>query len=377
MIEKEYSLKNYNTFGLNVKAKYFFSFESLNELYSFSKENIKENENIFILGGGSNVLFTKDYEGWVIHSLMKEIRIVEESNDNVILEVDGGLTWDDFVEFCVKNNYYGIENLSLIPGNVGTTPVQNIGAYGVEIKDFIVEVKAYDIIKRKEIILSNEDCNFGYRYSIFKTEKYRNVIITSVVYKLSKIPYYKIKLREHKGGVFAKYLEFLIELLKNLKDVFFKAKINLKKRSISIDYRVLKGVFESSGIFSLRKIRNMIIKKRNAKIPNPKKVGNVGSFFKNPIIDNQKVNELKNKFSNVVTYNIDDKYSKISAGWLIKECGWQGKRINDVGLYKDQTLIIANFGNSTGEEIHEFSEKIVESVYEKFSIRLEREVVVI
>ncbi|AXT51976.1 FAD-binding protein [Aquimarina sp. BL5] len=376
-LRENYSLKSYNTFGVNVESKSFFEFKEVKELDSFSKEKINESTDVFILGGGSNVLFRKNFEGIIIHSINEDILKINEDKENVYLEVGAGLEWDKFVAYCVENQYYGIENLSLIPGNIGAAPVQNIGAYGTEVNEVIHQVKAYDIIKKEEVVLTNQQCEFSYRNSIFKKDAFKKTVITSVVFKLSKIAPYKLRIRSYKGIYVFKLFQHLIQIFKDFIKALKTLKINFKKRAISIDYRVLRSIFENLGFISLKNIRKTIIAKRNSKIPSPSVVGNVGSFFKNPIVDIEKAKSIKSDYPNAVIYPLNKSQVKISAGWLIKQCGWQGKNDKSVGLYKDQTLIIVNFGDAEGNEIYDFSEKIYASVFKKFSIQLEREVVIV
>ncbi|MCC1483481.1 FAD-binding protein [Winogradskyella immobilis] len=374
---KNHSLKNYNTFGIDIKANTFFSFQNEDELILFlEKENVA-NTPYFILGGGSNVLFKSFFPGLILHSRMEDIQELSQDKESIILRVGSGLEWDKFVEYCVDNSYYGIENLSLIPGNVGAAPVQNIGAYGTEADEVIEGVSAYDLKTNKKVYLNKEECCFSYRNSVFKKPPYKSYIITTVDFKLYKIPPHKRKIINNKGFFFLRYAKHYKELLID----FFKAiktlKINVKKRAVSVDYRLLKKLLENSGFISLKKVRRTIINKRNSKIPSPKTIGNVGSFFKNPIVDLNLANEIKEEYSSAIIYPLNETHVKISAGWLIKHTGWLNKQEDNVGLYKDQTLIIVNRGNATGDEIYNYSERIVESVFKKFKIKLEREVVVL
>lgn len=365
-VEKNYNLKDLNTFGVDVDSKWYFSFSNEQELLNFSNQKNEFDSPILILGGGSNILFVEDYKGIIIHPKNKQITVKEESENEIFLEVGAGLNWDEFVEYCVKNSYYGIENLSLIPGNVGAVPVQNIGAYGVEAKDVIERVKVFDFENSEFKELSNSECKFSYRNSIFKSPNYKNVIVTSVVFKLYK----KSKLeREGKNRIIAAIKGVFI---------FLKSfKINIKRKSIQIDYRVLRTLMEESGLLSLNSIRKVIINKRRSKLPDPDEIGNVGSFFKNPIVSLDISNKLKGEYPDIITYPHEQESIKISAGWLIEKCGWLNKQEENVSLYKDQALVIINKGNASGREIFQYSQKILESVLDKFGIVLEREVVVI
>ncbi len=374
---RNHPLKEYNSFGIDTKALSFFSFETEEELIRFSDKNISETTIYQILGGGSNVLFTNDYPGLIIHSRIEDIMIIKEANDYVIVRVGSGLEWDSFVAYCVENSYYGIENLSLIPGNVGAAPVQNIGAYGTEVNEVIEGVLGYNLKAKEKFYLTNKECDFSYRNSVFKTPTHKSYIITYVDFKLFKRATYEREIANSKGSILTRYFKHY----KNLGKDFYKAlrtiKIDFKRKSISVEYRLLKKLLENSGIMTLKKVRKTIIEKRNSKIPNPNEIGNVGSFFKNPIVSVEKANQIKSRYQDVVTYPLNLEEVKISAGWLIKKVEWASKLNDKVGLYKDQTLIIVNKGNATGKEIFDYSEEIVNAVYKKFQIKLEREVVVI
>lgn len=374
---ENYPLINHNTFGLTVYTDSFFSFENEEELLIFLEQEEAKYKPIFILGGGSNVLFTKDYPGIIIHSRIDTIQEIEQDKETITYRVGSGLEWDKFVEYCVSNKYFGIENLSLIPGNVGAAPVQNIGAYGTEIKDFIVGVTAYNLKTKEKVYFSNSDCCFSYRSSVFKNETHKDYIITTVDFKLFKIPAYKRNIQNYRGVLVLGYINHYLKLVIDLVQAIRTFKINFKRKAVSVDYRLLKNIFENSGLISLQKTRQTIINKRNSKIPNPKNVGNVGSFFKNPIIDIAMSKSIKKKFPKAIIYPLNESFVKISAGWLIKQVHLNKNIQSNVGLYKDQTLIIINKGDATGKEIHDFSQHIVECVYDKFKILLEREVVVI
>lgn len=374
---ENYSLKGYNSFGVDVKSNNFFSFQNEEELIKFiEKENI-EKTPFFILGGGSNVLFRNSFAGLVLHSKIVDINELKQDRESIVLRVGSGLEWDKFVEYCVNNSYYGIENLSLIPGNVGAAPVQNIGAYGTEVDEVIVGVNAYNLKTKSKVYLTKEECCFSYRNSVFKKESHKNLIITSVDFKLFKIAPHKRKIQSNRGNTVVKYVIHYKALLKDLFRATKTLKINIKKRAVSVDYRLLKRLLENSGFMSLKKVRQTIINKRNSKIPSPKTIGNVGSFFTNPIVPIQLSNKIKEQYPSAVIYPLNKTHSKISAGWLIKEAGWLSIEEKNVGLYKDQTLIIVNKGDATGDEIYNYSQRIVESVFDNFGIELKREVVVI
>ncbi len=332
---ENYSLKKHNTFGIDVKARYYYEFTKSEEIIFFLKVNKISNIKKLILGSGSNIVFTKDFDGIVIHPKVPGIQIVKETTDFVLIKIGAGEIWDSFVNYCCLNNYGGAENLSLIPGTVGATPVQNIGAYGVEVKDIIEEVEAVNIETQEITKFKNKDCKFEYRNSIFKNELKNKYIITYVTYKLSKNPVLNIN-----------YGKINDELKKN------------KNKNID-------------------SVREAVINIRNRKLPDPKKIGNAGSFFKNPIIDNKKTQELKKKFPGIVSYKVSETKDKIAAGWLIEQCGLKGKNYGKVGTYKDQALVIVNYGDATGNDIYNFAKDIQQTVYDKFGIILNMEVSIV
>ncbi len=327
------NLKTYNTFNINAKCKYFFKCSSIEEIRKCLKSEDFLNNSKLIIGEGSNILFKNNFEGFILKPELKGIKILSETSENITLKVYNGEIWDDFAQFCVNHNYYGIENLSLIPGNVGSATFQNIGAYGSEIKDVIVEVETINIQTRKLEYFKRNKCKFDYRSSIFK--KKQKYIIISTTFILSKS--------------FQPNLEY-----SGLRDEL-KDKINI----------------------SAENVRNAVIKIRRAKLPNPKEIGNAGSFFKNPIVNNQKFLELKCKFDDLKYYQLPNNEYKIPAGWMIEKCGWKGKQIGNVGTYHKQALIIVNYGKATGNEIFQFSQKIKKSVFDEFGITLEEEVKII
>ena len=330
------SLKKHNTFGIDAKARYFVeitSVEELQETLSFIKSN---SFNFFILGGGSNVLFTKDFEGVVIKNNTKGIETVFEDDNIVTVKASAGESWSDFTDYCVSKGWSGIENLSLIPGSVGASPVQNIGAYGVEVKDVIKEVEVLDIETGEVLTIPAKDCKFGYRSSIFKNEAKGKYVVLSVIYKLSK---------------------------------HFEPKI---------DYGPLKMYFPEKKIpVTLKNVSLAVKEIRRSKLPDPGELGNAGSFFKNPVIDNDKAGELKRKFKGIPVFEAGNGKSKIAAGWMIEKTGWKGKRIGDAGVHEKQALVLVNYGNATGQEIVDLADKIKSSVFETFGINLENEVLVL
>jgi len=329
-----FNLKELNTFKIEAFAKQFIKFQSIADIQHIINYGELKDNKIFILGGGSNVLFTKDYDGIILQSAINKIEITDDNNnDNVIVKVGSGVIWDNFVKFCVDNNYYGAENLSLIPGTVGASPVQNIGAYGIEAKDIINKVECIDLQSGELIYLSNKECNFSYRNSIFKNVFKDKYIVTNVFYKLSK----------HKN---------------------FK-----------LDYGNLKTTIDKTKNLSLQKVREAIITTRQQKLPDTETIGNAGSFFKNPIIEQSHFNELQNKFENMPFYKLDGNKYKIPAGWLIENAGWKKRTINNVSVYKNQALVIINNGNAKGNDIVNFSKLIINDIYDKYGIIIEPEVI--
>ena len=336
MLHSNFSLKNYNTFGIEAKAKQFTAVHSIEELKTVLVENPKEKK--FILGGGSNMLLTQDIDALVIHIDLKGKKIIEENDDFVWVESQAGENWHEFVLWTIEQNFGGLENMSLIPGNVGTTPVQNIGAYGAEIKDHFVSCQAIAIANQELRTFSNEDCHFGYRESIFKNEVKDQYIITSVVFKLTK--------RNHK--INTSYGDILGELEKN----------NIQNPS-------------------LKDVSNAVIAIRQSKLPDPKELGNSGSFFKNPIVLKSDFEKIHQQFPEMKYYEVSETEVKVPAGWLIEQAGFKGKRFGDAGVHKNQALVLVNYGNATGQEILAVSKNIQETVFATFGIHIEAEVNVI
>lgn len=331
-----FPLKKHNTFGIEATSKYYFEFTETDDLAAFLVTNKDwQNLPILILGEGSNLLFVSDFHGLIINPNIPGISIVHEDRNNVWLEAGAGVVWDDLVEFSVFHRWGGIENLSLIPGKVGAAAVQNIGAYGMEIQQRIESVTGFDLETQTEYTLGATDCQYGYRDSIFKNQLKNRFVITSVVFKLDKFP------------------EFVL------------------------NYGDLKTEVEKLGGVSLRNIRQTVIQIRESKLPDPKVMGNAGSFFKNPIVDTLLSEQLQNNFPTLPQYLATEGKTKLAAGWLIEQCGWKGFRRGDAGVHEKQALVLVNFGNATGREIFELSEEIKRSVQEKFGVELEREVNVI
>lgn len=336
LIEVNKSLKDYNTFGIDCKAKFFVSVANTTELIDVLSDN--KYEERFILGGGSNMLLTQDIDALVVHVNLKGIAVLSETEEQVQIEVMAGENWHQLVLACIERGYGGLENLSLIPGNVGTAPIQNIGAYGVELKDIFESCTAIDIESKKEVKFSKEACKFGYRTSIFKNEAKDKYIITSVVFNLTKI--------------------------------------NHKK---STSYGAIKEHLSDRNIIdpTVKNISDAVIAIRESKLPDPKKLGNSGSFFKNPVIDNDAFQRFRINFPDAPFYEVSPTEFKIPAGWLIERAGFKGKQFGDAGVHKNQALVLVNYGKASGKEIWDLAIKIQRKVKEDFGIYIEPEVNVI
>ncbi|MEE2700391.1 MAG: UDP-N-acetylmuramate dehydrogenase [Bacteroidota bacterium] len=330
---ENFSLKEYNTFGIEAKARYFATFDSDHELKDILSSEIYKNNKTFVLGGGSNLLFTADYNGLILHNTISGICILEDNENDVVVEVGAGENWHNFVMWSVSQELSGIENLALIPGTVGASPIQNIGAYGLEVKDTIHKVTAIEVETQKVKIFNNIDCRFDYRNSIFKEELKDKVIIIKVEFKLSKVP-----LNKTTYGAISEELE------------------NIKKEA------------------SPQNIAEAVINIRSRKLPNPKELGNSGSFFKNPIIETSQFEELKKEFPEIVGYKVSDTKTKVAAGWLIENAGLKGYRKADVGVHKNQALVLVNYANANGSEIIQLAKEIQAIVKEKYDIQIEPEV---
>ena len=333
-IKENYSLKKYNSFNIDVVAKEFIQINSVKELIDLQK-NLKNKNKLFI-GGGSNILFTNNFEGLVVHINLKGISVKKINENFSEIKVMSGENWNELVNWCIENNLGGIENLSLIPGSVGAAPIQNIGAYGVELKDVFISCEVYDLNTEKLNIYNLNDCKFGYRDSIFKKNK--NLIVVSVKMKLSSKNH---KINTSYGGI--------NDELK---------KLNIKEPTI-------------------KDISNVVCEIRNKKLPNPNKIGNAGSFFKNPIVNSKKINWLKENFNNIPFYKIDENSYKIPAAWLIETSGFKGKDFGNFGVHKTQPLVLVNYGKASGGDINKLSLSIKEVVNKIFKIELETEVNII
>jgi UDP-N-acetylmuramate dehydrogenase len=335
-IHQNFSLKNYNTFGIEAKAKQFVAVHTLDELKSVLENH--KNDKKFILGGGSNMLLTQDIDALVIHVDLKGKKVLKEDEDFVWVESNAGENWHEFVLWTIAQDFGGLENMSLIPGNVGTTPVQNIGAYGAEIKDTFVSCDAMNIETQEMKTFTKSECNFGYRESIFKHEAKDKFIITSVVFKLTKY--------NHKISV--EYGDIKAELAKN----------NIKTPTI-------------------KDVSNAVIAIRQSKLPNPKELGNSGSFFKNPVISREEFLKVQKKFPDVKYFEISETEVKVPAGWLIEHAGLKGYRNGDAGVHKNQALVLVNYGSATGQDILNLSKYVQKTVFDKYGIGIEAEVNVI
>ena len=334
--EEDYSLKRHNTFGVDARSRYYFEFTEEEDLPEFLNSFSQwQHLPLLFLGGGSNLLFSADFDGLILHANIPGIKLTGEDRNQVWIEAGAGENWDSFVSYCVNSSYYGIENLSFIPGNTGAAPVQNIGAYGTEIRDFVASVKGFDLNTFRCCEIPGEECHFGYRNSIFKNQLRERFIVTSVVFRLDKFPGYRLT------------------------------------------YGDLKAEVETQGGESLQHVRNAVIAVRKSKLPDPEFVGNAGSFFKNPVVDNEMARRLKAEFPAIPVYPAENGKVKIAAGWLIEQCGWKGFRDGDVGVHEKQALVLVNYGGASGKQIYLLSEKIRKSVFERFSLELEPEVKVI
>jgi UDP-N-acetylmuramate dehydrogenase len=333
MIQQNISLLPYNTFGIAAHAACFTEAFSVAELQSALQSGIQP---VLILGGGSNLLLTKDVPGLVIKNAIGGISLVGTEANTVLVKVGGGVVWHDFVCWAVEKGYGGVENLSLIPGTVGAAPVQNIGAYGVELKDVFVELEAVELSSGRIQVFDRDICRFGYRDSIFKKENKGKYGITSVTFALTRQEHYQL----------------------------------------NISYGDIQKTLEKEGIAhpSIADVSRAIIQIRSSKLPDPAKIGNCGSFFKNPETSRAILDNIRKSHPNVVSYDLPDGRVKIPAGWLIEQCGWKGKRVGNTGCYEKQALVLVNYGGATGEEVSNLAYAIIESVEKTFGIRLEPEV---
>jgi UDP-N-acetylmuramate dehydrogenase len=332
MLQEKVNLKPFNTFGINVQSEFFAPFPSVEILRSLLSE--VNNRNLLILGGGSNVLFQGNFDGVILRNEIKGIEVIGETENEIILKVGAGEAWHDLVLHAIAKGWGGIENLSLIPGSVGASPMQNIGAYGVEIKDVFESLDALDLANKKMRTFSHEDCQFGYRESVFKKHLKNKFVITSVTFRLTKNP----KLNTSYGAI--------------------EEELKLK----NIEHPSIKDVSDA------------VISIRQSKLPDPKKIGNAGSFFKNPIIPREQYLELQKRYKKIPSYKVDELHVKVPAGWLIDQSGWKGKTFDNYGVHKRQALVLVNYNDAKGSDIFQLSEKIIQDIFERYGIQLEREV---
>lgn len=331
------SLKSYNTFGIDASAKFFTSIHSLQDIQELLQSNLYKTNNHLILGGGSNLLITKNVDALVIKNDLKGIQIIKETPEFIFIKCAAGEIWHEFVQWTINNNYGGLENLSLIPGCTGASPMQNIGAYGVEIKDTFYELDAVHCKTGELKTFSKTECQFGYRESVFKRQLKNQFIITSVTFRLNKKPMF------------------------------------------NIEYGAIKQELDNMNVseLSVKAISQAVINIRTSKLPNPKEIGNAGSFFKNPEVSDSVYENLKTNFPNIVAYRLDNSNYKLAAGWLIEQSGLKGYRSGDAGVHKLQALVLVNYGNATGNEIYDLSTHVLQIVKAKFGVDLEREVNII
>lgn len=336
-IEENVSLKAFNTFGIEVKCKYFTEINSVSDFLELITHTTYINNQKLIIGGGSNILFTQNFEGLVIKNNLKGISVVFENTEELVVKAAAGVVWHDLVLFCIAHNYAGLENLSLIPGCVGASPMQNIGAYGVEIKDLFEELEAYSMDKGERRIFKNNDCEFGYRESVFKHKLKNQFLITSVSFRLKKRPV------------------------------------------LNTSYGAINSELKAMNIISpgIKEVSNAVIHIRKSKLPDPKVMGNAGSFFKNPEVPAKQYNELRARFEDLVAYSLPNGNYKLAAGWLIEQCGLKGYEYNGAAVHAKQALVLVNKGNCRGEDVFKLSGYVLQTVFDKFGVTLEREVNII
>ena len=337
-IQENISLQRLNTFGIEAKAKYFIEVVSTTQLEELIRHPVYRDHSHLILGSGSNVLFTKDYEGIIIKCALSGISIHSENDDFVLLKAGAGENWHSLVMHCIQHNWGGVENLSLIPGTVGAAPMQNIGAYGVEIKDVIECVNGIDLGTGIERSFTSSDCKFNYRESIFKQELKEKYFISSITLRLTK-----------------------------------------KNHQIKTAYGAIKEVLNKHSVLqpTIKDVSDAVIAIRQSKLPDPQLIGNAGSFFKNPAVSESVLEEMKKDYPSIPFYPTDNQYFKISAAWLIDQCGWKGKKFGSIGVHPLQALVLVNYGDGKGEEIFQLATRIQHSVKEKFGVTLTTEVNII
>jgi UDP-N-acetylmuramate dehydrogenase len=331
----DYSLREYTTFGVPAQAARFIRFNTEDELKRWIRNESSAHPEKLVLGGGSNLLFTENFDGTVLHPVFKGIEVIGEEGDSVLIRIAAGEAWDRCVEWCVEKGFGGIENLSFIPGHAGAAAVQNIGAYGVELSDVMEEVHGYSLDSGKAFSMASSDCDYDYRYSIFKGPLKNKAVITSIVLRLSKIPRY------------------------------------------NLSYGQVQEAVKKQGPVNLKNIRNAILHIRKEKLPDPAVFGNGGSFFKNPVIDTSCFEKLKQAHPDIVGYRMKNNKVKIAAGWLIEKAGWKGKSLGRAAVHEKQALVLINRGGATGKEIARLASEIQSDIQQKFGIKLESEVNII
>lgn len=338
-IQQNFSLLKYNTFRIDVSCSHFVELDSEQSIVDFVKTDLQKFPDRIILGGGSNMLFTSDYKGLILKISAKGIRVIQQENGQILVGAMAGEIWDDFVQYTVNLGYGGLENLSLIPGTVGASPIQNIGAYGVEVCDVFHSLRAVSVSDGSIRTFNAEACRFGYRDSFFKQEGKGQYIILEVVFRLDNHPVLKL------------------------------------------DYGAIKSEIQKSGIpdesIRVSDIRDAVCAIRRSKLPDPELIGNAGSFFKNPVIDGDVYRNLLARYPQIIAFPQQDDKFKLAAAWMIDQCGWKGYREKDAGVHVNQALVLVNYGQSSGIMIQQLSEKIIDSVFRKFQIRIETEVNII
>ncbi len=337
LIKKDFCLKPFNTFGIEVETRQAAMITSLNDLHELFEGGHLKNQQILVLGEGSNILFTDHFEGIVLLNQMRGKKVIRETEQHIILQVNGGEFWSSLVDFTVENSWHGLENLSLIPGTVGAAPVQNIGAYGIELKDVMKSLEAFELATGRVVHFDNKACEFAYRNSIFKQQHKGKYFILNVTFQLNKAP------------------------------------------NFHLEYGPLKEAFANvdPSKIDLKQVSELIKTIRRSKLPEPEELKNAGSFFKNPVVNISKLELLRKQFTDMPVYKLSDKKFKLAAGWLVEQCGWKGKRIGDAGVYEKQSLVLVNFGNASGKEMLALAISIQKSVKKKFGIDLDMEVNVV
>ncbi len=335
ILQHNISLRKFNTFGIEAKAEHFASVGSTEDIIELLDNKEVDHRKLFVLGGGSNILLTHNVSGTVLKNEIPRIDLISEDDDHIYVRAGAGINWHSFVQYCLEHNYAGVENLALIPGNVGASPMQNIGAYGVELKDVFHSLEAFNIKDKQVVTFTKDECKFGYRDSIFKNEYRNQFIITSVNFAL------------------------------------------LKKPVFHSSYGALQQELDKANVeMSIQSIAAAVMRIRRSKLPDPTVIGNAGSFFKNPTVTDADYNDLVKAFSALSGFKSDQGY-KLAAGWLIEQCGWKGYRRGDAGCHAQQALVLVNYGKASGDEIVALSKEIIESVQRKFNIVLETEVNII